>query len=205
MNVFVLCTGRSGSSSFIKACEHISNFTASHESRSQFLGGERFAFHDNHIEADNRLNWQLSQLDNAYGKDGIYIYLKRDKTATAESFMNRFLLPKSMIYAYANAIKKQPPESLSKTDRLNICKDYINTVEENILFFLKDKPQQMTITLENISDDFVVFWNEIRAEGNLDLALKEFDIKHNKRPLKSYNLSYSLKHLWLKLKMLLLG
>ena len=32
MRVFVLCTGRSGSTTFVRACQHIDNYTASHES-----------------------------------------------------------------------------------------------------------------------------------------------------------------------------
>ena len=32
-NVFVLCTGRCGSTTFTQACQHIQNYTASHESK----------------------------------------------------------------------------------------------------------------------------------------------------------------------------
>ena len=205
MNIFVLCTGRSGSTGFIKACKHITNYTASHESKSQLFGEKRFAFSENHIEADNRLSWQLGELEKKFGEKAFYVHLIREPREVAQSFMHRYLLPKSMIYAYANGIKKQPPERLNPAQRFEMCMDYVETVNSNIDAFLKDKPLKITIELKHIKPDFKTFWNAIEAEGNLELALKEFDTKHNKRPSKSYDLNYSLKNLWLKLKMILRG
>lgn len=201
MNVFVLCTGRSGSTGFIKACKHISNYTTGHESRTHCLGKERFAFPDNHIEADNRLSWQLGQLDKEFGNKAFYVHLKRDSKKAAESYMQRFLLPKSMIYAYANGIKKLPPETLNKDERHAICLDYIETVNFNINKFLNDKPHQITIELDEVKHGFRAFWKAIHAQGSLEQALKEFDLKHNKRPLNKFNLRYNIKHFFFKLKL----
>ena len=203
MNVFILCTGRSGSSGFIKACKHITNFSAGHETLADKLGSDRFKFPNQHIEADNRLSWQLGLLDENYGQDAFYVYLKRDKNATAKSFMNRFLLPKSMIYAYANGIKKSPPEILKNEERLKVCLDYIDTVNANIENFLKDKPNKMTVELERIQTDFKVFWKAIKAEGDLQKALSEFNIKHNPSPKKTIDIKYSFKHAVLKSKLFL--
>jgi hypothetical protein len=203
VNVFVLCTGRSGSTTFIKACNHITNHTAAHESLSDKVGAARFDFPANHIEADNRLCWQLGELDKIYGQNAFYIHLKRDKEATAKSFMNRFLRPKSMIYAYANGIKKSPPESLSDEEKHNICLDYVDTVNQNIEFFLKDKPHWMSMHIENIKDEFPLFWKAIKAEGDLNKALSEFDIRHNKSASTKVDVKYNLKHFVLKLKMLM--
>lgn len=201
MNVFILCTGRSGSTSFIKACEHITNFTASHESRSHLVGKPRFHFPENHIEGDNRLSWQLGELENTFGKNAYYVHLKRDKHAVVKSFMNRFLLPKSMIYAYANAIKKQPPETLDREQKYAICLDYVETVNTNIEVFLKDKPGQMTIELKDFKSDFKAFCKAIEADCDIEKALKEFELKHNKGHSLNIDLKYSLKHLILKFKM----
>jgi len=203
MNVFVLCTGRSGSSSFIEACKHIKNYTAAHESLSDKLGAERLNFPTHHIEADNRLSWQLGQLEKKYGKEAFYVHLKRDKEATAKSFLNRFLMPKSMIYAYANGIKKQPPEAIPKEDRYRICLDYVETVNSNIEVFLQDKPHQTQINLSQIASDFKIFWQNIKAEGNLEKALQEFTKKHNANPQKNIDLKYSIKHAILKSKLFL--
>jgi hypothetical protein len=203
MNIFILCTGRSGSSGFVKACKHITNFSAGHETLADKLGPERFNFPNNHIEADNRLSWQLGQLDKNYGQDAFYVHLIRDKEATANSYLNRFLLPKSMIYAYANGIKKSPPEILNNQERLKVCHDYVDTVNTNINGFLKDKPNKMTIKLERIQTDFKVFWKAIKAEGDLEKALGEFNIKHNPSPKQTINIKYSFKHAVLKSKLFL--
>lgn len=203
MNVFVLCTGRSGSTSFIKACEHITNFSSAHESLSHKIGKQRFDFPKNHIEADNRLSWQLGELDKCFGKDAIYIHLTRDKEATAKSFTNRFLLPKSMIYAYANGIKKNPPETLSKDEKFQISLDYVDTVENNIELFLKDKPHQLSIDIKDIKNGFSLFWTLIKAEGDLEKALSEFEVRHNKSTSSTIDYKYNFKHFFLRLKMIL--
>lgn len=65
MNIFVLCTGRSGSKTFIKACNHITNYTCGHESRAKRAKLEsrlNLDYPPNHIEADNRLSWFLGRL-----------------------------------------------------------------------------------------------------------------------------------------------
>lgn len=199
----MLCTGRSGSSSFIEACKHISNYTSAHESLSDKLGAERFNFPTFHIEADNRLNWQLGQLEKTYGQNAFYVHLKRDAEATAKSFLKRFLMPKSMIYAYANGIKKLPPEIINEKDRYQICLDYVETVNANIEVFLKDKPHQINIDLKHIQYGFQQFWKNINAEGNLNLALSEFDKSHNSSPKKTVDIKYSFKHAILKSKFFL--
>jgi len=174
MNVFVLCTGRTASVTFTKACQHMDNFSASHESRVQFLGEERLNFPDNHIEVDNRMSWFLGKLGREYGKEAFYVHLKRNRKDTARSFMNRWDLPGSIVKAYTENIL------LSKGKRgERFCLDYVDTVNTNIAYFLRDKPQQMTINLEQVKNGFTKFWKEIGAEGNLEAALREFDNRYN--------------------------
>ena len=84
MNIFILNTGRCGSTTFIRACQHISNFTATHESRSGLIGEERLNYPDNHIEADNRLSWFLGRLDRKYGDNAFYLHMSRDRSQTAK-------------------------------------------------------------------------------------------------------------------------
>src|SRR5438132_14275765 len=90
MNVFVLCTGRCGSQTFIKACSHLSNYSSAHESRMPLLGPERLRYPINHIEADNRLSWLLGRLDKAYADEAFYVHLIRDEEAVAASFVRRY-------------------------------------------------------------------------------------------------------------------
>jgi len=89
MNVFVLNTGRCGSTTFARACRHISNFSSAHESRTYLFGEERLAYPSNHIEVDNRLSWLLGRLDRKYGDRAVYVHLKRNIHDTAASFVAR--------------------------------------------------------------------------------------------------------------------
>jgi len=119
MNVFVLNTGRCGSTTFIKACNHITNFSCAHESRAGILGEEHFDYPENHIEADNRLSWLLGRLERAYGDDAIYVHLKRNENDTAHSFTLRYQA--GIIKAYrAPGILMGLPE---ETDHMSVCLD----------------------------------------------------------------------------------
>ena len=175
MNVFVLCTGRCGSTTFMKACIHISNFSTAHESRCQFLGRRRFLYPENHIEIDNRLSWLLGRLDKAYGNEAFYVHLKRDHIKVANSFVKRY--SGGIIKAYrGGGIIMGLPEN---EDPMAVAIDYCNTVNENISFFLRDKNQKMEFNLESYKKDFLEFWKRIGAEGDFEAAISEFSIKHN--------------------------
>jgi len=174
MNVFILNTGRCGSSTFIKACEHITNYSAAHESRSTLVGTQKLLYPTQHIEADNRLSWVLGRLEQQYGNQAIYIHLSRNKQQTIESFSKRA----------GYGIMKAYKEGLllgGEADQSNkqIAEDYIDTVESNIEFFLKDKTNKMNFSLDNAKQDFEVFWKFISAEGNMQAALGEWDISYN--------------------------
>ncbi|OOZ41960.1 hypothetical protein BOW53_01990 [Solemya pervernicosa gill symbiont] len=174
MNIFVLNTGRCGSTTFIKACGHIRNYSSDHESRSQLIGDQRLAYSDNHIEADNRLSWILGRLDKRYGDEAFYVHLSRNIDATASSFAKRESY--GIMKAYREGVLL---EGRNEQQSHDIAHDYIETIESNIELFLKDKSKRMAFRLENAKEDFKTFWERIGAEGNLDAALAEWDISHN--------------------------
>lgn len=174
MNVFVLCTGRCGSMTFIQACSHISNFSAAHESLIGKLGEARFAYPGNHIEADNRLSWLLGRLDAHFGRDAFYVHLARDREKTAESFAKR--VDKGIMKAY------QRPGilmGLRNPDPMALALDYVDTVTANITLFLRDKPNQMRFDLESAVTSFPEFCRRIGATPDMSQALQEFTIRHN--------------------------
>ena len=174
MNVFVLCTGRCGSTTFVEACRHIRNYSAAHESRSGLVGGERLAYPPRHIEADNRLSWFLGRLEKAYGDEAFYVHLKRDELDTARSFARRY--ESGIINAYRSAILLGGPPH---PDPLRVCLDYCETVNANIEGFLKDKTKKVGVSLENVKQDFQNFWELIGAEGELPAALSVWDRIYN--------------------------
>jgi hypothetical protein len=81
--------------------------------------------------------------------------------------------------AYAAGIKCIQYFGESKEERLKYCDDYYDVINQNILHFLKDKPNKLTVHLENFEQDFAVFWHGIGAQGDLDKALKTFSQKSN--------------------------
>jgi len=174
MNVFILNTGLCGSSTFIKACEHISNYSAAHESRATLLGEQRLAYPTQHIEADNRLSWVLGRLDQQYADNALYVHLSRNNKQTIESFSKRADF--GIMQAYKEGILLGG-ESNQTSDL--IAEDYINTVESNIEFFLKDKTHKMNFSLDNAKVDFAVFWQFISAEGDFQAALNEWNVSYN--------------------------
>jgi hypothetical protein len=173
MNIFILNAGRCGSTTFIQACQHISNLSATHESRSTLTGEQRLSYPDNHIEADNRLCWLLGRLDRDYGNDAYYVHLTRDREASMKSFVKR--KDYGIMQAYREGIlmggQQQPAAE--------IASDYLDTVTCNITLFLKGKNNTMAFSLENATSDFVDFWHWIGAQGNLVKALAEWQFKFN--------------------------
>lgn len=110
MNVFVLSTGRCGSLTFAKACEHITNFTSAHESKSDYARSaesnaipyQSLTYPGCHIEIDNRLSWFLGGLDKTYGRDTYYVHLMRDRDLVARSYARRW--HKGIMMAFASGI-----------------------------------------------------------------------------------------------------
>lgn len=173
MRIFVLCTGRCGSTTFAEACCHMTNYTAAHESNWGLVGLERLSYPKNHIEVDNRLTWMLGALELRYGHRAFYVHLMRDREATAESFYRRWRNQWSIIRAYADSML------LIHERSLEICRDYVDCVNANIRMFLKDKPLQMDFHLESRLEHFPEFWQRIGAEGDFDAAMNTFMQVHN--------------------------
>lgn len=177
MNVIVLCTGRCGSVTFIKAAKHISNFSAGHESRSHMTGNARFAYPIKHIEADNRLSWLLGRLDEVIGDSAFYVHLQRDLIDTARSFAKRH--DRGIMKAYKTDILMRSEIKNTNTDVLDYCIDYCNTVNSNIKLFLKDKTHKMDFHLETAERDFANFWEAIDAKGDYPNGLSEWKNNYN--------------------------
>lgn len=174
MNVFVLSTGRCGSTTFIQACRHITNYTAAHESRSHLIGAEHLAYPPNHIEADNRLSWFLGPLEAKYGNQAVYVHLLRDEEATVLSLLKQY--HRGILKAYRSKIIYSCPPETSPTA---VCQDYYRTVNANITAFLRDKTTTMTFAVESAKRDFATFWKLVGAEGDMTAALAEWNTTYN--------------------------
>jgi len=173
-NVFVLCTGRCGSTTFSEALRYCTNYSAGHESLRAHVGKARFAYPAYHVEADNRLCWLLGRLEEAFGANAFYVHLRRDRDAVAKSFAAR--ADKGIMAAYRNAILM--PKDRVVRSNIDLAYDYIDTVDSNIAMFLRDK-QFMRFDLEHARRDFSDFWERVGAEGDFERCLEEFSQNHN--------------------------
>ncbi len=166
-------TGRCGTTTFARACEHISNFSAAHESRIGKMQ-KRVKYPKNHIEVDNRLSWFLGRLDHQYGDDAFYVHQKRDRSDTAES-LARGSYKRGIVETYRKKIL------LPRNNRspIQVCRHYYETVNSNIELFLKDKSRYIEFCLESAEEDFQRFWDRIGAKGDREAALREWGRKYN--------------------------
>lgn len=180
MRVFVLCTGRSGSTTFARAAEHITNFTSAHESRSDLID-ERLDYPDDHIEIDNRLSWFLGSLEKRYGDEPLYVYLTRDPEETAESYAQRFRGKASLVRAFGQGIVQRTEPPADDETRLAVSRLCIATIIDNIEAFLRGKPKVIRASLPDLRPGFDEMWERIGAEGDLDAAHADLKLRYNRR------------------------
>ncbi len=182
-NIFVLCTGRCGSTTFARACGHLTNYTAAHESRYDILGPERLAYPPGHIEVDNRLAWFLGRLGARFGDEAGYVHLTRDAEEVARSYALRGR--HGIIRGYRRDIHYRPRAEDSPEELVAIARDYVETVTANIEAFLKDRPHVLRIRLESLGPDFDRFCDWAGATGDMDAARATLGRIHNaSRPAK---------------------
>lgn len=171
MNVFVLCVGHTGSTTFHKACTHISNYTVGHETQTRISGPSRTAYPANHIEVDNRLLWFLDRLPD----DAFYVHLTRDKQKIVNSFVSRYHhKSKGILRAWKKHVLCNTKDSLE-----DVAWDYVNTGMNTIDTFISRRRLTMMMDIDTITDVWPEFWTRIGAEGDYEKSIQEFSIHHN--------------------------
>jgi len=180
-NIFILSAGRCGSMTFIRACKHITNYSSEHESGRLLESHKKYnlIYPEYHIESDNRLTWFLGSIHKLYGIDAFYIKLTRDKDKIINSYLKRKSLNQGIIPAFAINIFQQNKWKVSKDGYKWAVEHYVNTVYDNIDYFLKDKHYKMELDIDNPINNYKLFWNEIHADGDMQLALNEFSKSYN--------------------------
>lgn len=179
MRVFILSTGRCGSTTLFKALSHTTNYTCAHESRST-RAQNRLDYPDQHIEVDNRLSWFLGSLYCRY-PDDFYVWLRRDREAVVRSYMKRFNTRAGIMSAFARGIIQDPRPPTTATRNRTVAELYVDTVEANITTFLSSTGvRQAHIDMDyNPQADLTELWKAIGAQGHLHDALPEMTRKYN--------------------------
>lgn len=191
MKVLVLTTGRTGSMSLYRACQHIKNYTTGHDSKAGLLAAERTMVADQHIEIDTRFAWMLGRLALLDKGDVHYVHLTRATEDIAQSYNLRWANRKGIMRGYCEGIleRDKAPGDLA------IARDLVETTEDNIKAFLVGRPHS-TLRLETIGNDLAALFDKIRADVQAEDAMAEFRKRHNH----SRRLSLFMRsRLWLSL------
>lgn len=173
MRIFVIGTGRCGTVTFSKACQHITNYTSGHETTTHGKLGNDFDFPDNHIEIDPRLSYFLPLLIQKY-PSALYVHLQRERESCIKSLSKR-----GSLTWFSQFHLGSKPDDMKKIAEIyyDNTVDLINTY---YYIFRTLKQKFITIELNSITYDYIFFWDVIQAEGNKEKALSELKIKYNK-------------------------
>lgn len=176
--IFVLCVGRTASTSVASAFGHAENFTAGHETRSRQLLPGRLAYPVNHIEVDNRLVHYLELLERDFGERAAYIHLRRDQQAIADSYLKRWNLTVSAVRAHQVSTLLRPGYC-SRAEAYTYALDYVSLVDQRIEAFLSRQRHTETIELANIEEDFERIWKAFDLAGDLQKAIESLSKREN--------------------------
>lgn len=178
MRAFVLCTGRSGSTTFAEACSHITNYTTGHQTQPSRIEG-RLDYPDGHIEVDHRLTWFLGTLDRLYGDDPVYVHLTRDPEAVARSWAARQNRGGQMPM-WLDVVLYRPRQRDEEVS-LAAARLMVQTVTDNVELFLRDKTRVVRLSIEDPHDGLDRLWRLLGAEGDREAAHHELGVRHDPR------------------------
>lgn len=165
---------------FVRACQHLDNFTAGHETLASKIGTARFDYPDRHIEADNRLTWMLGQLALRFDDDDtFYVHLRRHDTEVAASFQRRWSAPNraGIIRAFAHGIVNRRAD-WPDDQVLRVCEHYVDVVNANIEEFIRHR-RHTTMWLHELHDSLPPLLDELGATGDRTKLMNELDVRHN--------------------------
>ena len=186
MRVFVLTTGRCGSTTFSKACSHIDNYTSAHQGVLPLSGRidtkvlPGLDYPDNHIEVDPHLAWRLGRLHFQYPA-AFYVHLTRKKSDVHRSFLRKWIRkPQGQVAGWWEIHGRPRSADRMYDDRAAaiMINDMLVETNMNIVAFLRDKRRAMEFQIENYEQLWPVFLREIGAQTSAHLGMFEFENRY---------------------------
>lgn len=178
MRVFVLGTGKCGTTTWAKACGAITNYTSSHESRCHLIE-KRTWYPDQHIECANRLAWFLGTLDRRYGDDPLYVHLTRNRGDVVHSMSVHWRDEGNLLRAVGRGLLQRGTEPIAGEEWPKLAELCVATIEDNIALFLRGKPNVVRASLPDLRPGFDEMWRRIGAEGDIELAHERLRVRYN--------------------------
>ncbi|MEX2475459.1 hypothetical protein [Marinobacter sp.] len=171
MRVFVLTTGRAASKTFANACQLLDGMSVGHETKAGHVS-DRLSFPYNHLEVDNRLVWFLGGIAERYSDDHtFYVYLTRAPKKVAESYLKRWHIKVSGVRAFYHGILMYSDKPEVATARQS-CRLFVDTINENIRYFLKGRANWCEVRVEHLHNDFFAFMDQAGLEGDREEIAK---------------------------------
>lgn len=167
MRVFVVGTGRCGTSTFYQACRHIENYTAGHETAARTW--TIYPYPDKHIEVAGHLSMLMGRVIYAY-PGSFWVHLIRRKEACVRSLASQSQAPLDSFARHWFQVFQLDP--------LKAAIGFYDCVNANIRTMLNGV-EHMTIQTEWAKDKWSEFWERIGAEGDYDASVAEWDRKYN--------------------------
>lgn len=171
MRVFVVGTGRCGTSTFFHACLHIRNYGTGHESKRGVNQIGNWSFPDDHIEIASNLTIGLNQLRGKY-PEALWVRLKRNREDCIKSLAEQSsdaMLDFAHQWWYLDMTEAVDNIEVA-SQFYDFCEDfYQNCLPADALFF----------DLEHIKEHWIMFWNQTKADGDYLASLQEWDRQYN--------------------------
>lgn len=152
MHIFVVGTGRCGTSTFYQACLHIKGFTVGHESSAGRIPS--WTYPDKHIEISSQLVYGIPKLRQRYA-DAKWVHLIRAREPCVESLARQ-------CYDAMKAFSFQWFQCDHPVDVVKAAGQFYDLTNELIEFSLSDLPaeQRFKIEIEKLNE---TGWNDFCA------------------------------------------
>lgn len=174
MRVFVVGTGRSGTSTAYHALQHVAKHTVGHESRAGILLHHEYP--ENHIEVSSQLIPEIVQLALQY-PNAKWIWLKRGKSATVRSIATQ--CPDAMaaygFQWFQVVVKKEEPRRSEQL--LQIAELYYDAMYSLLSSLLPT--DAYCLHIETIKDQWEACWKYHAWEGDFQASLSAWNRHYN--------------------------
>lgn len=163
MNVFVVGTGRCGTTTFSKACSHATNMTSCHEGAA----GTPYSliYSSDHIEIDPPLSFWVPELRRIYPGCKFVHLVREPRGCVASMVRNDPEICKwfgRMVYHSEETTELQGAIALYRV--------------VNDLIYGDDV---LRVKLETIREQWQEVWDWMGCEGDFNASLQEWEIRHN--------------------------
>lgn len=170
MNIFVVGTGRCGSTTFAAACKHAVNMTAGHETAAGRIYD--FIYPPNHIEVDPPLTFWINKLRSYYpGCKFVHLIREVDREGCIHSLaVNDPDICQwfgRMIYHFPECQPSEGAEAIY---------EIMNSIVQG--------EDVLRIRLVDVKERWWQVWEWMGCKGDFYRSLKEWDVKYNETPIK---------------------